>query len=188
MLRPVDVTFFQKQAASGVGAARRVITFRDRVARLRRYPRRRIPQGRCRRYRGPGGGGCSEEARMVAGSQTINTMSVGCRTTPGSTVLTPGPFRRQPGRDRPPLQEHAQQPHDVAPDHLRKRPPQLPVRNTRHHRHLQKMPVPAPPATRRRPYSRFPAHSTSRSRPSLPITGVVPIAGRTIRAQWQADC
>jgi hypothetical protein len=27
--------------------------------------------------------------------------------SPGSTVLTPGPFRRQPGRDRPPLQEAA---------------------------------------------------------------------------------
>src|SRR5260370_4585480 len=48
-----------------------------------------------------------------------------------SIMLTPGPLRRRHGRDRQPLQEHAQQSHTVLPGHLRTRPPQLPPPNRR---------------------------------------------------------
>ena len=101
------------------------------------------------------------------------------------TVLTSAPLRRQPGRDRPPLQEHAQQSQNVVPGRLRKRRPQLPVRNTRQppssgeDARARAVPGGPPPGPRARS---CPAHSTSRSSPSLPISGVLTAACPTIHA------
>ena len=65
----------------------------------------------------------------------------------GSIVLTPGALRRQPGRDRQPLQEHAQQSQNVVPGRLRKRRPQFRLRDLHQRRHLGRMPAtpPLPP-------------------------------------------
>ena len=104
-----------------------------------------------------------------------------------SIALTPGPLRRRLGRDRQPLQEHARS------------NPRMSFRvasGNDVHSSVSGTFVSAviwggcprrlsfPPGSRARS---SPAHSTSRSRPSLPITGVLTPACPTIHALRQTD-
>jgi integrase len=85
-------------------------------------------------------------------------------------VLTPGPLRRRPGRDRQPLQEHAQQSQNVVPGRLRKRCPHFRLRDLRQRRHLGRMPAPPPP-----PMSPLPAARVlAAARPTRPAEAGLP--------------
>ena len=80
----------------------------------------------------------------------------------------PVPFRRQPGRDRQPLQECSAIP-ECVPGRLRKRRPQLPSRTLRQRHHLGERCPHCPPSPRIAcPQLLGPLHQPEQ--PSLPIT------------------
>jgi hypothetical protein len=94
------------------------------------------------------------QVRMT--SMLCSLRAPGTRRPRGSTVLTADPLRR-PGRDRQPLQEHAQHPQNVVPARLRERRPQIPLRDPCQRRHRGRTPASAPSTTPCLPPTRVPA-------------------------------